>query len=186
MPGIVWRYTTRRVLVTEWVDGRSPSQLLAAAEAELPSEADGADGAAVAAAAEARRQARRQVLSLVRMGVQCSLAQLLVTGVMHGDPHSGNLLLRKVGALGGGAAGWRRAGLGPALKRWCGMPADRPRAAASAAAAMRLTAQRSPSVPHPQHSLSCGLTPHPRRPTAGCATSTLGWWCASPPSTARP
>ena len=52
------------------------------------------------------RAARRRVLSLVRMGVQCSLAQLLVTGVMHGDPHSGNLLLRKV------RRGW---GAGPAL-----------------------------------------------------------------------
>ncbi|KAL4447963.1 hypothetical protein ABPG75_005182 [Micractinium tetrahymenae] len=85
VPGTMWRYTTRRVLVSEWVDGRSPSQLLAAAEAPA---ADGVEG-------EARRQARRRVLSLVRMGVQCSLAQLLVTGVMHGDPHSGNLLLRK-------------------------------------------------------------------------------------------
>lgn len=85
VPGTMWRYTTRRVLVSEWVDGRSPSQLLAAAEAPV---AEGEEG-------EARRQARRRVLSLVRMGVQCSLAQLLVTGVMHGDPHSGNLLLRK-------------------------------------------------------------------------------------------
>ncbi|KAL4425135.1 hypothetical protein ABPG77_008240 [Micractinium sp. CCAP 211/92] len=85
VPGTMWRYTTRRVLVSEWVDGRSPSQLLAAAEAPA---AEGEER-------EARRQARRRVLSLVRMGVQCSLAQLLVTGVMHGDPHSGNLLLRK-------------------------------------------------------------------------------------------
>ncbi|PRW51014.1 putative aarF domain-containing kinase chloroplastic [Chlorella sorokiniana] len=99
VPGTIWRYTTRRVLITEWVDGRSPSQLLADAEAPLAALPDGdSDPAAVAAAQqarEARRAARRQVLSLVRMGVQCSLAQLLVTGVMHGDPHSGNLLLRK-------------------------------------------------------------------------------------------
>ena len=148
MPGTIWRYTTRRVLITEWVDGRSPSQLLAAAEAPI-AVPDGSDDAVVAAAREARRAARRQVLSLVRMGVQCSLAQvrflwwgaamqscdcwlaggtlkamlfnhnpacstathpllprfhhvqLLVTGVMHGDPHSGNLLLRKVGAVAG-------------------------------------------------------------------------------------
>jgi predicted unusual protein kinase regulating ubiquinone biosynthesis (AarF/ABC1/UbiB family) len=90
----MWRYTTRRVLVTEWVDGKSPSQLLAAADAPLP--LGGASAASGAAEDERQRQARRQVLSLVRMGVQCSLAQLLVTGVMHGDPHSGNLLLRKV------------------------------------------------------------------------------------------
>ena len=85
VPGTMWRYTTRCVLVSEWVDGRSPSQLLAASRAPT-----GGDEAA----REARRACRRQTLNLVRMGVQCSLAQLLVTGVMHGDPHSGNLLLR--------------------------------------------------------------------------------------------
>ncbi len=176
MPGTIWRYTTRRVLITEWVDGRSPSQLLTAAEVPLTPPPEGSTDPAAAAAyeqeREQRRQARRQVLSLVRMGVQCSLAQvssacrgrvgvgigaeigcpkvcagswlalliqvrqptfspaywqlapsthiraaalpatllldaplpathlpalqLLVTGMMHGDPHSGNLLLRKV------------------------------------------------------------------------------------------
>ena len=35
VPGTMWRYTTRHVLVSEWVDGRSPTQLLAAAEQEL-------------------------------------------------------------------------------------------------------------------------------------------------------
>lgn len=90
----MWRYTTRRVLVTEWEDGKSPSQLLAAAD--LPQGGVSLASAVVDGEDERQRQARRQVLSLVRMGVQCSLAQLLVTGVMHGDPHSGNLLLRKV------------------------------------------------------------------------------------------
>lgn len=130
MPATVWRYTTRRVLITEWVDGASPSQLLAKAEVALGADASEEER-------QRRRAARRRVLSLVRMGVQCSLAQvrawggdvkasgctvdvaahapaarpqrwprpgprpcaccpqLLVTGVMHGDPHSGNLLLRR-------------------------------------------------------------------------------------------
>lgn len=69
-------FCSRRVLVSEWIDGRSPTQL-------LREEGAGAS----------------DVLSLVRMGIQCSLVQLLVTGCMHGDPHSGNLLLTKEGKL---------------------------------------------------------------------------------------
>lgn len=94
VPGTMYRYTTRHVLVSEWVDGRSPSQLLAAAQAPLMKQDRGRDDVAALEEKEQQRQSRRQILNLVRMGVQCSLAQLLVTGVMHGDPHSGNLLLR--------------------------------------------------------------------------------------------
>lgn len=54
-------FCSRRVLVSQWIDGRSPTQLLI-------SEGAGAS----------------DVLSLVRMGIQCSLVQLLVTGCMHG------------------------------------------------------------------------------------------------------
>lgn len=35
----------------------------------------------------------------VRKGVECSLVQLLETGVMHADPHPGNLLYTKDGTL---------------------------------------------------------------------------------------
>jgi aarF domain-containing kinase len=67
---------TDRVLISEWIDGKSPLQLV-----EEGSNTDG------------------KVLNLVRMGIQCSLSQLLVTGCMHGDPHSGNLLLTEDGRL---------------------------------------------------------------------------------------
>ena len=67
---------TDRVLISEWVDGKSPNQLV--------QDGTNTDG---------------QVLNLVRMGIQCSLSQLLVTGCMHGDPHSGNLLLTEDGRL---------------------------------------------------------------------------------------
>lgn len=71
---------TDRVLISEWVDGKSPNQLV-----QDSSDSDtNVDG---------------QVLNLVRMGIQCSLSQLLVTGCMHGDPHSGNLLLTEDGRL---------------------------------------------------------------------------------------
>jgi predicted unusual protein kinase regulating ubiquinone biosynthesis (AarF/ABC1/UbiB family) len=80
VPRVYGALTTRRVLVSEWVDGRSPAQLLAARRAGEP----GAD---------------TLTLAMVAMGIQSSLAQLLVTGVMHGDPHSGNLLLARDGRL---------------------------------------------------------------------------------------
>lgn len=68
---------TRRILVSEWIHGQSPSQLIAAKDGKI----------------------NRDILNLVRMGIQSSLAQLLVTGCMHGDPHSGNLLLTPDGRL---------------------------------------------------------------------------------------
>lgn len=69
---------SRRVLISEWIDGRSPSQL-------IPNKTN--------------IVVRSDILNLVRMGIQSSLAQLLVTGCMHGDPHSGNLLLTPDGKL---------------------------------------------------------------------------------------
>eukprot|EP00887_Chlorella_sp_A99_P001560 scaffold8.g1560.t1 len=75
----VWA-ASRRVLISEWVVGRSPNQLLAASRA-------------------GDAEARRQLLVMVREGIQCSITQLLVTGVLHGDPHSGNLLMSEDGRL---------------------------------------------------------------------------------------
>ena len=76
IPSPIEELCTDRVLISEWVDGKSPNQLV--------EEGTNTDG---------------RVLNLVRMGIQCSLSQLLVTGCMHGDPHSGNLLLTEDGRL---------------------------------------------------------------------------------------
>ena len=71
VPRVVDALTTRRVLTTEWVDG----------------ERLGAVG-------------RAERLQAIAYGVECSLEQLLCTGVLHGDPHPGNLLrVRATGAL---------------------------------------------------------------------------------------
>jgi aarF domain-containing kinase len=75
-PPAIPELCSRRLLISQWIDGRSPTQL-------LTTEGAGAS----------------DVLSMVRMGIQCSLVQLLVTGCMHGDPHSGNLLLMPDGRL---------------------------------------------------------------------------------------
>eukprot|EP00889_Picochlorum_renovo_P008621 jgi/Picre1/35651/NNA_003112.t1 len=71
IPAPVEELCSDKVFVSEWIDGKSPSQLM-----------DNGDV-----------RDNPKVLNLVRMGIQCSLSQLLVTGCMHGDPHSGNLLL---------------------------------------------------------------------------------------------
>ena len=74
--------TTRRILVTEWVDGQSPASLF---------EDLRGGGSGTAAGAKLK--------DLVNMGVACSLNQLLSTGVMHADPHPGNLLFTREGKL---------------------------------------------------------------------------------------
>jgi Ser/Thr protein kinase RdoA (MazF antagonist) len=42
---------------------------------------------------------QQQLLQLVTMGVEASLCQLVTTGVLHADPHPGNLLLTPGGQL---------------------------------------------------------------------------------------
>ena len=70
VPGNVPALSGRRVMVSEWIDGR-PLRECSAAEK----------------------------LSLVRMGLECSVAQLLQTGMIHADPHEGNFMLGDDGKL---------------------------------------------------------------------------------------
>mmetsp|Transcript_22564 Transcript_22564/g.49434 ORF Transcript_22564/g.49434 Transcript_22564/m.49434 type:complete len:790 (-) Transcript_22564:447-2816(-) len=64
------RYTSKRVLTTEWVRGRKLSQLPPADQVRA-----------------------------AQYGVESSVAQLLMTGVLHADPHEGNLLFGDDGRL---------------------------------------------------------------------------------------
>jgi len=73
---VVPELSTSRVLTTRWIEGVCPTDLLARTEA-LP---EGAERAA----------SRARLVDMVNMGVECSLSQLLETGVMHADPHPGN------------------------------------------------------------------------------------------------
>eukprot|EP00440_Ansanella_granifera_P060546 gb/GFBE01065622.1/.p1 GENE.gb/GFBE01065622.1/~~gb/GFBE01065622.1/.p1 ORF type:complete len:555 (+),score=115.17 gb/GFBE01065622.1/:1-1665(+) len=66
VPEVCRELTTRRVLATEWVDG--------------PRLAD---------------CSREVIRTLVPVGVECFLAQLLDMGVFHSDPHPGNLLVSR-------------------------------------------------------------------------------------------
>jgi aarF domain-containing kinase len=63
VPKVFDKYTTRRVLVSEWIDGRKLSEC-------EPSE----------------------IRELIAIGQECFLVQLLQAGFFHSDPHPGNLM----------------------------------------------------------------------------------------------
>mmetsp|Transcript_1637 Transcript_1637/g.2768 ORF Transcript_1637/g.2768 Transcript_1637/m.2768 type:complete len:933 (-) Transcript_1637:81-2879(-) len=70
VPKIYWKYTSRKILTMEWIDG-------------LRLTSDKLDNRA----------------QLVRTMVQCSLRQMLEEGFFHADPHGGNLLACPDGRL---------------------------------------------------------------------------------------
>jgi len=70
IPAVHGKLTTRRVLVTEWIEGEQ----LAKSSTDV-------------------------INTLTPVGVECFLAQLLETGRFHADPHPGNLLVTKTGRL---------------------------------------------------------------------------------------
>ncbi|KAL2623662.1 hypothetical protein R1flu_003867 [Riccia fluitans] len=91
VPKTLPHLTTRRILTMEWIDGFRPSDLQLAARGETLS--------GEVTTALQQREAKIALDSLVRKGVECSLVQLLETGVMHADPHPGNFLYAKDGKL---------------------------------------------------------------------------------------
>ncbi|XP_071696174.1 uncharacterized protein [Rutidosis leptorrhynchoides] len=75
VPKIYWNYTRKAVLTMEWIDG-----------IKLNNDA-----------ALARESLNRK--ELIDKGLYCSLLQLLEVGFFHADPHPGNLVATKDGAL---------------------------------------------------------------------------------------
>jgi len=75
VPKIYWEYTGRRVLTMEWVSGIKLTNVQAIQEAGI------------------------EATSIVEIGVECSLRQLLEYGFFHADPHPGNLLAMSDGRL---------------------------------------------------------------------------------------
>ncbi|BBA80012.1 ABC transporter [cyanobacterium endosymbiont of Rhopalodia gibberula] len=75
VPKIYWKYTGRRVLTMEWIEGTKLTDIQ-------------------------KVQAKGiNATHLVEVGVQCSLRQLLEHGFFHADPHPGNLLAMDNGQL---------------------------------------------------------------------------------------
>lgn len=75
IPTIYWEYTGRRVLTMEWISGIKLTNVQAIQDAGI------------------------EATSLVEIGVECSLRQLLESGFFHADPHPGNLLAMSDGRL---------------------------------------------------------------------------------------
>ena len=75
VPTIDWERTSARVLTMEFIEGTKLSER------------------------EKLKEKGLDVLSLVDIGIQCSLRQLLEFGYFHADPHPGNLLATKEGKL---------------------------------------------------------------------------------------
>jgi predicted unusual protein kinase regulating ubiquinone biosynthesis (AarF/ABC1/UbiB family) len=75
VPTVHWEATTSRVLTLQWIDGIKLSDTAGLAASGL------------------------SVVSLVDVGIQCSLRQLLTHGYFHADPHPGNLLGTADGSL---------------------------------------------------------------------------------------
>ena len=111
VPGLIPSLpATRRVLVMEWLEGESVISLVSpkssekkAFEANFASESDGEgfdeDECAIEWDSEICKK-RAASLPLIDLGIRCTLSQLIETGVMHADPHGGNLLrLQATGEL---------------------------------------------------------------------------------------
>ncbi|XP_011084352.1 uncharacterized protein LOC105166623 [Sesamum indicum] len=78
LPKVFPHLSKKRVLTMEWLVGDSPSELISASSTE----------------------SKRKLLDLVNKGVEASLVQLLETGLMHADPHPGNLRYISSGKIG--------------------------------------------------------------------------------------
>ncbi|XP_075502798.1 uncharacterized protein LOC142540491 isoform X2 [Primulina tabacum] len=78
VPKVVQHLTTKRVLTMEWMAGDSPSELIHVSS----------------------KESKEKLLDLVNKGVEASLIQLLETGLLHADPHPGNLRYLSSGKIG--------------------------------------------------------------------------------------
>jgi predicted unusual protein kinase regulating ubiquinone biosynthesis (AarF/ABC1/UbiB family) len=75
VPAIHWKYSSRKVLTLEWIDGFKLSATQCIVDANLNPD------------------------NLIRVGVESSLRQLLEFGFFHADPHPGNLFVMPDGRM---------------------------------------------------------------------------------------
>lgn len=93
VPKIYHNLTRKRVLTMEWVVGESPTALLS------QTIGDTNDRGQIISERQ-MTEAKRRLLDLVNKGVEASLVQLLETGLLHADPHPGNLRYTASGQIG--------------------------------------------------------------------------------------
>ncbi|XP_070031194.1 uncharacterized protein [Nicotiana tomentosiformis] len=84
VPNVYQGLSGKRVLTMEWLVGESPTDLMMiSTEDSVVHQSTQGEGR--------QSEAKRRLLDLVNKGVQASLIQLLDTGLIHADPHPGNL-----------------------------------------------------------------------------------------------
>ncbi|VAI62613.1 unnamed protein product [Triticum turgidum subsp. durum] len=92
VPKVLKLLTRKRVLTMEWVAGENPRELLSLAK--------GISGNIAELSEKQKLDAKARLLDLVNKGVESSLVQLLETGLLHADPHPGNLRYTPDGRVG--------------------------------------------------------------------------------------
>ncbi|CAN7007456.1 hypothetical protein IGI04_010622 [Brassica rapa subsp. trilocularis] len=83
VPKVYQHLTRKRVLTMEWMVGESPTDLQAITTGYSENDTQSHE--------RQKLEARRRLLDLVNKGVEATLVQLLDTGILHADPHPGNL-----------------------------------------------------------------------------------------------
>ncbi|CAN6279674.1 unnamed protein product [Urochloa humidicola] len=92
VPKVLKQLTRKRVLTMEWVSGENPKELLSLSQ--------GVSEKVTEASEKQKLDAKSRLLDLVNKGVEASLVQLLETGLLHADPHPGNLRYTPEGCVG--------------------------------------------------------------------------------------
>ncbi|XP_047166084.1 uncharacterized protein slr1919 [Vigna umbellata] len=93
VPKVFPHLTRKRVLTMEWMVGESPTDLLSVT-------AGNTVGNVSEYSERQKLDAKRRLLDLVSKGVEATLVQLLETGLLHADPHPGNLRYTSSGQIG--------------------------------------------------------------------------------------
>ncbi|KAG8072825.1 hypothetical protein GUJ93_ZPchr0006g44710 [Zizania palustris] len=91
-PKVLKQFTRKRVLTMEWVFGENPTELLSLSKGNSSDITESSE--------KQKIEAKNRLLDLVNKGVEASLVQLLETGLLHADPHPGNLRYTPEGRVG--------------------------------------------------------------------------------------
>lgn len=93
VPKVLRHLSQKRVLTMEWMVGENPSDLISISSNESIDHGS-------KYSERQQSDAKRRLLDLVNKGVEASLVQLLETGLLHADPHPGNLCYTPSGQIG--------------------------------------------------------------------------------------
>ncbi|KAL9252489.1 hypothetical protein AKJ16_DCAP14447 [Drosera capensis] len=90
VPKVIRHLTGKRVLTMEWLVGENPRDLILVSDPDQYREYS----------QKQKLDAKQRLLDLVTKGVEATLVQLLETGLLHADPHPGNMRYTTSGQIG--------------------------------------------------------------------------------------